>query len=80
MAKTSPAKAAPEAPAPAKPSLVSAKAAPLTVEQLEARIAADQALLDALKHPPVEFPKMVKGHIFASREAQDAAGPDFADS
>lgn len=26
-----------------------------------------------------EFPKYVKGYIFQSREAQDAAGPEYAD-
>jgi hypothetical protein len=51
------------------------------IKELEASIAEDQKRLDDLRRERdyVEFPKMVKGRTFASREEQDAAGPDFAD-
>lgn len=50
-------------------------------EALEASIAAGQARLAEIraKRDFKEFPKFVKGQIFASREEQDAAGPDYAD-
>lgn len=60
-------------------------AVPLTLDEqvaaLEASIAADQAQLAALvtKRDFQEFPKMVKGVVFASREEQDAAGPEYAE-
>lgn len=62
------------------------KAPEFTTEQeiadLEGRIGSDQARLAELraKKAFVEFPKMVKGHIFNSRAEQDAAGPEFADA
>jgi hypothetical protein len=46
---------------------------------LRKRIAEDQARLEQLLHPPVEFPKWVKDRVFASREEQDAAGPEYAE-
>lgn len=46
---------------------------------LREAIAKAEARIFTLEHPTVEFPKMVKGLIFASREAQDAAGPEYAD-
>ena len=47
--------------------------------EVEKQIASLQARLWELDHPIIEFPKMVNGHTFNSREEQDAAGPDFAD-
>lgn len=49
------------------------------IEALEKIIAEAQAQLYALQHPFQEFPKEVKGQVFASRAEQDAAGPEFAD-
>ncbi len=55
------------------------------IAMLEQRIAADQARLEQLRRPFVEFPKMVRSRrdgearTFKSRTEQDAAGPDFAD-
>lgn len=51
------------------------------ISDLEGRIAVDQAQLAALvaKRDFQEFPKMVKGVVFASREEQDAAGPEYAE-
>jgi len=46
---------------------------------LEERIAFLRKRADSLRHPFIEFPKMVKGRTFASREEQDKAGPDYAD-
>lgn len=47
--------------------------------EVEKEIAALQARLWELHHPIVEFPKMVKGRTFNTREEQDAAGPEFKD-
>ena len=49
------------------------------IAKLQKRIAEDQARLWELEHPIIEFPKMVKGRTFNSREEQDAAGKDYAD-
>jgi len=38
-----------------------------------------QARLWELEHPFQEFPKMVKGVTFLTREDQDKAGPEYAD-
>jgi hypothetical protein len=67
--------AAAKAPAPAPPALTPEEEA----SALEARVAADQARVQQLRNPAVEFPKYVKGHVFNSRAEQDAAGPEFAD-
>jgi hypothetical protein len=49
------------------------------IKEVQRRIASLQARLRELEHPFQEYPKMVKGHTFNSREEQDAAGSDFAD-
>jgi hypothetical protein len=60
---------------------VSAPTLKAEITALEASIAADQARLAALrvKRDFKEYPKAVKDQIFASREAQDAAGPEYAE-
>ncbi len=47
--------------------------------EVQKQIESLKARLWELEHPILEFPKMVKGHTFNSREEQDAAGPEFAD-
>jgi len=47
--------------------------------EVNKKIEALKARLFELEHPIIEFPKMVKGHTFNSREEQDRAGKDFAD-
>jgi len=45
---------------------------------LEAEIVKAQARIFELQHPPVPFPKMVKGRTFATQAELDAAGKEFA--
>src|SRR5687768_9126992 len=49
------------------------------IARLRKRIAEDEARIWELEHPVQEYPKMVKGQTFNSKEEQDAAGPEFKD-
>ena len=51
----------------------------LSREELEKQLEHLKALVYDKDHVPTEYPKMVKGKIFQTKEAQQDAGPEYVD-